>query len=91
MWNFIPSWVTGANLAVFGSSLDSIGPYIAGNTAAVALWSPGTWPVASALGGAQAQGWVNQLVFAGSFGASSFDYLGGLSNIVAWAQSPLFQ
>jgi hypothetical protein len=65
---------------------NSIGAYTAG----IAFWSPTTWLAASQQGRAQAQALTSQLVLSGSFGTSSLDYLGSLSSIVAWAQSPLW-
>jgi hypothetical protein len=74
----------------FGPLFDPIGPYISGITAGAALWSPGTWPAASAIGQAQAQAWANQLAFAQSSGSSASAFTNTLSSIVNWAQSSIF-
>ena len=86
-WAGIPSWITGASYSTFGSLSDPIGPYIAGNTAAIAFWSPGTWGAASAIGQSQGQMWTSQLAGLNSFGSSSYSYLGGLSSLIQWAGS----
>ncbi len=78
----IPSYVLGAQYPVFGSLYDPIGPSIAADTAAIALWSPGTWAAASAAGQAQGQGWTMGLQSLSSFGSSAYDYVNGLSSMV---------
>lgn len=59
---------------------DPISSYIGANTAAIAMWSPGTWSQAQQIGQAQANAWIGYV-------ADNNFSLGSLNQMVRWAGS----